>query len=202
MDMKKNNLLLCILAVFVIILLVAGCGLQGPSPITSTQKDTKAQQEPTKTQPKPKPEPEPVQYVVEDEPEEEPEEEEEVLNIGSGDESLGLVSKGDYRDKKVNEKCDFDYPFHCAEYLAREGVLYLSLKYEGYPSKIEEVEVYLDGDLCEPDGNDMEPGTRKDFTCYFDPSLSTYSGDFELKYYHKIDRLHKIKSGVIVVNNV
>lgn len=126
----------------------------------------------------------------------------EVRTVSTSDGgSVGFGSKGDYRDTKVGESCDFEQPFTCAEYIARDGVLYLNLRYTSYASKIEDVTLSLDGYDCDPVGSFMEPGQIEEYTCYLDDS-DVYTGQFELTYYHNIDRETKLRTGKITAKNV
>ncbi len=123
---------------------------------------------------------------------------------GSGGESgdtVGLQKLGtQYRDKDATERCDLDYPFTCMSYIASEGRVDITIKYMAYDGKLEDVTLFLDGDYCDPDGTDIEPGQKQKFTCYTDEEGSQLRGNLELEYFETLVNLNKQATGSIVAN--
>jgi hypothetical protein len=106
----------------------------------------------------------------------------------------------DYRrDRGVTEKCNMDYPFECSKYLAKDGIVYLTIKNIGYESKKDHVTLYLDSDECDPADVFIETGSTKEFECYVDANLDYVSGDLEMEYYMPTKDYHDSKSGTLVV---
>ena len=178
--MKKAILFLIIVSLLV---LAAGCSVQEYKTAKTAEKEAQTQlaevqekaaevesaYEPVKTS-------QPAAAVYEED-----EKEDKILNIETEAGPLGLKNLGDYRDKKDDEMCNMDYPFQCAEYLAREGIIKLNLKYGGYPSTISDVEVSFAGELCDPVAKFMEAGSITIFTCYAD-DVPMITGEVEIKY--------------------
>jgi hypothetical protein len=116
-------------------------------------------------------------------------------------EDLTLNKLTDYRrDKAVTEKCDLTYPLGCPKFLAKDGVVYITVKNVGYTSKINDVVVKLDGDECDPVNSYIETGNIKEFECYVSAgSGDVVSGALEVDYYSPIDQKSFVKTGSIVV---
>ena len=132
----------------------------------------------------------------------EPEKETEGIKFTTKDGGSTTFNKlEDYRrDRDTIEQCDFDFPFECSDSLAKSGVLYITIKNQDYGSKVNELTLYMDGDMCDPADTFIEPGQNKDFECY--PSISKgdlVQSDFEIEYYRPIGKTHLTKTGKVVI---
>ena len=116
-------------------------------------------------------------------------------------EAVTLNKLTDYRrDKTATEKCDLSYPLGCPKYLAKDGVVYITVKNVGYTSKINDVVVKLDGEECDPVNSYIETGNIKEFECYVSASSGdVVSGALEVDYYSPIDQKSFVKTGSVVV---
>ncbi len=138
------------------------------------------------------------EYVVEDE--DEVEERITVKDSGSGDDVTFKKIEDYRRDRDVTEKCDMEYPFECADSLAKDGIIYLTIKNIGYGSKVDEVTLMFDGDECDPVETFIEPGQVKEFECYSDrPAGDVVSGRLEVDYYVPTQKIHQSKGGELVI---
>ena len=159
------------------------------------QKQMAASQKGLDTMKEPVPSPT-KQYEEEYNPDESP----EVIRVG-GDDGVGLKKLGtQYRDKTGAEKCDVDYPFSCMSYIAHDGMVDITVKYQAYKGMLKEVDMIFDGDTCDPSGVQIEPGDKQKFTCYTDEVGDQASGRLEIEYYETLVKAHQIKTGTVVAN--
>jgi hypothetical protein len=186
-----------IIAILVIALFLAGCAAEeittksdkeyeeesAAKPSTTSKTSTKTS---TKT------------TTTEDEPEEEEKDTVTLKNSDTG-KSTTFTKLGDpFRDKDLTEKCNLDFPFECSRYIAKDSIVYITVKNQGYGSIVEDVTLYLDGDVCDPADTEIEPGQNKDFECYIDPDPNYIIADLEIEYYAPAPDLHQTKGGEIV----
>jgi hypothetical protein len=192
--MKNALVLVCVITSF---LLLVGCSIQ------SSQVMDDSADEPTKTVATKAPTTKATPTVKTTS------ENTDVDNSGGGTVTIegpsgstsSFQNMGDYRDNKMGQKCDMDSPFACSEYVARDGMLSFHLKYNGYPSKIDNVVVQLNDEDCDPIDTYMEPGSVKEFTCYIDAE-DQIVGKIEVSYHDAIARKDVVKTGTIVANIV
>ena len=190
--------LMMIITILVTAMFLAGCAVEEISMMSDEEYEKQASEEPvqkqtisTKT------------YTVDTpkEPSEEPEEPEERISVKeTGGDTVTLKKLPDYtRDKDISETCVMDYPLECADYLAKDGIIYLTIKNVGYESKLNEVILTLNGDSCDPIDTYIETGHVKEFECYVDPDIDTVSGNLEIEYYSPIQQKHFTKGGKLTV---
>lgn len=115
--------------------------------------------------------------------------------------TVGLTKEGtQYRDKNAAESCDIGTPFSCAKYTAIDGLVYLTFKVQSYQSTVEQVDVYLDDQLCSPSKGKIEPGQNKDFMCGIPTTMSdVVNSNLKIQYYNNIERMNKQSLGSVVV---
>jgi len=104
------------------------------------------------------------------------------------------------RTKAGTEKCSMPFPLDCPKYLAKDGIVYITIKNAGYTSKIKDVVLTLDGDDCDPVNSYIETGQIKEFECYVSTQSGNYvTGNIEMNYYSTIDQKSFMKTGTINV---
>jgi hypothetical protein len=186
--MKK---LIAIILLIVCIGFIGGCGLQ-----------TMPEKTPAKTTYKPATtEPVEQQIVIEDTTKDKtdvtvktPDQRTVETNTGT---PVTLQKKEDYvRDRSTTEKCDMAFPLSCVKYLGKDGIVYITIK-NGLVSKVNDFELRMNGESCDPAGAYIEPGDNKEFECYSQDSV--VRGDFEAEYYSVNEQQRVIKEGSIVV---
>jgi hypothetical protein len=114
---------------------------------------------------------------------------------------LTLQKSPDYRRTRAGaEKCDLAFPLECSKFLAKDGVVYVTVKNVGYSSKIDEVVLSLDGEDCDPTESYIETGNIKQFDCYTSAKATELvSGSLEISYHSPIEQKNFIKTGSVVV---
>jgi len=191
-----------ILTIFVLAVFLTGCatteiGVAGEDDDTEpVRKDSSSSKSSTGTKTDSR-----YTSPSDDDEEDEPEEHITMTESNTGDDVTFKKLGPGFRDKEVNERCDLDYPFECARYTAKDGVIYLAVKNKDYGSIAEEVTLYLDGDACDPMETEIEPGQNIDFECYPDTDTAgdLISGKFEIDYYRPIGENHFTKTGSLTV---
>jgi hypothetical protein len=103
------------------------------------------------------------------------------------------------REKGATEKCDMPFPLACTDYLANDGIIYITIKNQGYTSKIDNVVLTLSGDECDPVSTYIEPGQIKEFECFEDANVDYVSGPLVMTYHSNIEQRDFTKTGSIVV---
>jgi uncharacterized lipoprotein NlpE involved in copper resistance len=103
------------------------------------------------------------------------------------------------RPKTSTEVCNLESPLECSKYIAQDGIVYITVKNQGYGSKINDVTLYLSGESCDPSGSYIETGQIKEFECYVDPLAKFVSGDLAVKYYSPMEDKSFTKTGKIAV---
>jgi len=103
------------------------------------------------------------------------------------------------RQKETAEKCDMADPLECVEYMASNGIIYLSIKNKAYDSKLDKVTLSLNDDECDPKNTFIETGQIKEFECFDDRSLVT--GTLVMKYYKPMagEGENQMRTGSLVV---
>ena len=193
--MKK----VAIITILVILVFLTGCAYNELSNMAKEYKKNRQEREERAA---------PVRDLVAEAPEDVASEEgseeivEERLTVETDDsEDVTFKKLPDYkRDKAETEICDLDYPIECTKFLAKDGIEYITIKNAGYTSKINDVELRLNGEACDPTGSYIEPGQLKEFECYADEGPDGYvRGDFEMEYYSPIEQRSFVKEGTLVV---
>lgn len=192
--MKKTAIV--IITILVLSMLLSGCAVKEYADAKEAEKEAEEHQKMLEEAVR---QTESTRQQMEDSVREAPAEQ-RTVKTDSGD-SVTLEKLDDYRrDRAVTEHCDFDYPFECSDSLAKDGVIYLSVKNQDYGSKVEDLTLYMDGDMCDPADVFIEPGQNKDFECYSDISKGgTVNSNFEIEYYRPIGSQHLTKTGELVI---
>ncbi|NQU78706.1 hypothetical protein HQ545_02965 [Candidatus Woesearchaeota archaeon] len=97
------------------------------------------------------------------------------------------------RQRTITETCDLEYPFECSRFLAKDGIIYLTIKNQMYDSKVDDVVMTLDGEDCDPTGGYMETGQNKEFECYSDDEF--ISAELIMDYYMPTTKTHRTSTG-------
>jgi hypothetical protein len=128
------------------------------------------------------------------------EDKDDTISVSTKDGDTVTFKKQDTyeRSKEMTEECYLPYPLECADYFAKDGVIYLKIKNAGYQSKLNQVVLTLDNDECDPVETYIETGQLKEFECFSDEP-DFVSGTLEMEYYKPIGKVHEIKTGQLVV---
>ena len=103
------------------------------------------------------------------------------------------------REKGATEKCELPYPLECAKYLANDGIVYITIKNQGYTSKMDDVTLTLNGNECDPASTYIETGQVKEFECFEDANVDYVSGPLVMTYHSNIEQRDFTKTGSLVV---
>jgi hypothetical protein len=103
------------------------------------------------------------------------------------------------REKGTTEKCDMPSPLECSKYMANDGVVYITIKNQGYGSKIDNVVLTLNDQECDPSGSYIETGQIKQFECYEDAGVDYVSGPLKMTYYSPMADQDYVRTGSIAV---
>ncbi|MBD3268471.1 hypothetical protein GF373_17525 [bacterium] len=190
--MKKLTIILLIIAT----LLISGCGAKEYREAKAAEKQAEQQlEEMQDTADKMEAQAKDMERIKE----EADSETRTVKETTTGD-SVTFKKLPDYtRDKGAEEVCDMDYPFECSDYLAKNGIIYLTIKNIGYESKVDEVTLYLNDDSCDPMDTYIETGQIKEFECYVSPNAEFVSGELKVEYYTNIKKLNEERKGELAV---
>ncbi len=188
--------ILTIITVLILAVFLAGCAAKEISVAKESEAEAKEYQKQVEEVAK---QTESTRQQMEESVDETPEEH-VTVETNTGD-SVTFKKLEDYRrDRDLVEHCDFDYPFECSDSLAKSGVIYLTIKNQDFGSKVDDLTMYMDGEVCDPTDTFIEPGQNKEFECY----VNTDKGDlvqssFEIEYYRPIGKQHLTKTGNLVI---
>jgi len=195
--MKK----IAIISVIVLLIFLAGCASQELSSAeekTTTTKTTTAGKTTTTTKTTTSTSSgseESTDRVITDEGAHESDIERQVSTSGTTLTKL----RTNIREKSATEKCELPSPLECAKYLANDGIVYITIKNQGYTSKMDDVTLTLNGNDCDPVSTYIETGQVKEFECFEDADADYASGPLVMTYHSNIEQRDFTKTGSIVV---